>query len=176
MRKPFNPSNNKPKSKVDRPVHANYMTPNGFAILQNELRHLFSEERPKMVEIVRWAAGNGDRSENGDYIYGKKRLREIDKRIRFLTKRLASAKVINPIQQQNLKQVFFGATVTYKNKTGTELTIKIVGEDEAELTQGKINWLSPFAKALFKSRVGDVIQFYTPSGTEEIHILAIQYK
>ena len=157
------------------PSHKNYMTPTGFHTLQNELRYLYSEERPKLVETVRWAASNGDRSENGDYIYGKRRLREIDKRIRYLTKRLESAKVIDPKLQQSLKQIFFGATVTYKNKKGEEISIKLVGIDEADLIKGKISWISPLAKALIKSYVGDVVEFHTPSGIEEIEVLSIKY-
>jgi transcription elongation factor GreB len=157
------------------PVSVNYMTPHGFDILQNELRQLFNEERPKIVEIVSWAAGNGDRSENGDYIYGKRRLREIDRRVRYLTKRLESAKIINPALQQGLKQVFFGATVTYKNKEGAELIVKLVGIDEADITKGKISWISPLARALLKSHIGDILEFRTPSGVEEVEVLAIQY-
>jgi transcription elongation factor GreB len=156
--------------------HKNYMTPHGYAILQTELRQLFSEERPKIVETVRWAAGNGDRSENGDYIYGKKRLREIDKRIRYLTKRLESAKVIDPKLQQGLKQVFFGATITYQQNDGNQITIKIVGIDEADITHGKISWISPLAKALIKSYVGDTVTLHTPTGTEKIKILKIEYQ
>ena len=157
------------------PSHINYMTPQGFNALQNELRQLYSDERPKLVETVRWAASNGDRSENGDYIYGKRRLREIDKRIRYLTKRLESAKVIDPKLQQNLKQVFFGATVIYKNKNGKEITVKLVGVDEADLSKGKISWISPLAKALIKSYAGDTIEFRTPAGIEEIEVMNIQY-
>jgi transcription elongation factor GreB len=157
------------------PAYKNYMTPHGFHLLQNELRQLYSGERPKLVETVRWAASNGDRSENGDYIYGKRRLREIDKRIRYLTKRLESAKVIDPKLQQSLKQVFFGATVVYKKKDGTENSVKLVGIDEADLTQKKISWISPLAKALMKSHVGDNIEFHTPSGIEEIEVVSIQY-
>jgi transcription elongation factor GreB len=153
----------------------NYMTPDGYSMLQDELRQLFRVERPKIVETVRWAAGNGDRSENGDYIYGKKRLREIDKRVRYLTKRLESAKVIDPKLQQGLKQVFFGATVTYKKNNTDKVTIKLVGIDEANLEKGKISWISPLAKALLKSHVGDQIEFHTPSGTDSVEILEIQY-
>src|SRR6185369_11080887 len=126
----------------------NYMTPSGFNALQEELRHLLRTERPKVVEVVSWAAGNGDRSENGDYIYGKKRLREIDRRIRYLTKRLDTAEVVEPERQQGLEQVFFGATVTYLREGDTEHTVMLVGVDEANLKEGKINWVSPVAKAL----------------------------
>lgn len=154
----------------------NYVTPHGFNALQTELRHLLSAERPKIVETVRWAAGNGDRSENGDYIYGKKRLREIDRRVRYLTKRLESAEVVDPKLQQNLSKVFFGATVSYKDKDGMKHTIKIVGIDEADLKQGKISWISPVAKALLKSQVGEVVKLTTPSGVESFEIIAIAYE
>lgn len=153
----------------------NYMTPKGFAVLQGELLHLLREERPKIVEVVSWAAGNGDRSENGDYIYGKKRLREIDRRIRYLTKRLKSAEIVDPKKQQALTQIFFGATVTYLQKDGSEKTVKIVGVDEADLSKGKISWISPIAKALLKSRAGDTVEFHTPTGVETLMVLSIKY-
>ncbi len=154
----------------------NYVTPHGYADLQNELRFLLKEERPKLVETVRWAAGNGDRSENGDYIYGKKRLREIDRRVRYLTKRIENAEVIDPKLQQNLTQVFFGATVTYLQKDGSKKTIKIVGYDEADLNKGKISWISPVAKSLIKSRVGDVVPLRTPAGIETLEVVMIEYE
>lgn len=154
----------------------NYMTPRGFAALQEELRKLLREERPKVVEVVAWAAGNGDRSENGDYIYGKKRLREIDRRIRYLTKRLESAVVVDPVQQQGLDQVFFGATVTYVREDDTELTVTLVGVDEADLAKNKISWVSPVAKALIKARVGDTVELRAPSGIETIEVLSIEYR
>ncbi|HUI94424.1 MAG TPA: transcription elongation factor GreB, partial [Xanthobacteraceae bacterium] len=126
------------------PAHAkNYVTPTGHAALQAELLHLRQHERPKVVEVVSWAAGNGDRSENADYHYGKKRLREIDRRVRYLTKRLESAVLVDPAQQQALRQVFFGATVTYARADGSEHTVTLVGVDEADLSQGKISWRSP---------------------------------
>jgi transcription elongation factor GreB len=153
----------------------NYVTPNGYADLQNELQQLFRVERPKIVETVRWAASNGDRSENGDYIYGKKRLREIDRRVRYLTKRLDSAEVVDPKLQKNLTRVFFGATVTYAEANGIEKTIKIVGIDEADLTQGKISWISPVAKALLKAEAGDSVKLVTPAGVELLTIIAIKY-
>ena len=153
----------------------NYMTPSGAASLQAELRQLLRVERPKIVETVSWAASNGDRSENGDYIYGKKRLREIDKRMRYLTKRLESAVIVDPAQQQNLEQVFFGATVTYMREDDTKHTVKLVGIDEADLTQGKISWISPVAKALIKSRAGDTVEIQTPIGPEAIEILEVKY-
>jgi len=156
--------------------HKNYVTPFGFSELQNELRHLVSDERPKIVEIVRWAAGNGDRSENGDYIYGKRRLREIDRRIRYLTKRLESAEIVDPKLQQKLTRVFFGATVTYAQQDGAEKTIKLVGIDEADLSKGKVSWISPIAKALLKSQVGDIVELCTPAGTETLELLAIKYE
>jgi len=154
----------------------NYMTPHGFASLQAELKNLMRVERPKIVEIVSWAAGNGDRSENGDYIYGKKRLREIDRRARYITKSLESAIVVDPRQQKNKEQVFFGATVTYVRPDKSTHKVTVVGIDEAELSQGKISWISPIAKALLKARVSDKIDVRTPSGVETIHILAITYQ
>ena len=125
---------------------------------------------------VAWAVGNGDRSENGDYIYGKRRLREIDRRIRFLSKRLESAEVVDPNQQRNRDQVFFGATVTYTNRRGNEMTITIVGIDEAELDRGQVSWLSPIARALMKARQGDMVELRAPAGVEQIEVLAIRYE
>lgn len=153
----------------------NYVTPAGLAALQAELKFLLREERPKIVEIVSWAAGNGDRSENGDYIYNKKRLREIDRRVRYLTKRIETAELVDPKKQQGLEQVFFGATVTYVHQDGTQHTVKLVGVDEANLDLGKINWLTPVARALMKSRVGDTIDLKTSSGVETIEVLEISY-
>ena len=154
----------------------NYMTPEGHRHMQEELRRLMRDERPKVVEVVAWAAGNGDRSENGDYIYGKKRLREIDSRIRFLTKRLESAEIVDPHRQKNRDQVFFGATVTYADRDGTEKTVTIVGIDEADLEQGQVSWVSPIARALMKAHEGDVVELRTPSGTEPIEIIEISYQ
>jgi len=154
----------------------NYMTPEGHRRMQEELRRLMREERPKTVEVVAWAAGNGDRSENGDYIYGKKRLREIDSRIRFLTKRLEAAEVVDPQRQKNRDQVFFGATVTYADRDGTEKTVTIVGIDEADLDQGQVSWVSPIARALMKAHEGDVVELRTPSGIEPIEIIEIRYR
>lgn len=166
-----------PEKSDNFPVNVkNYVTPRGFADLQNELRFLLKEERPKIVETVSWAASNGDRSENGDYIYGKRRLREIDRRVRYLTKRIDNAEVVDPKLQQSLTQVFFGATVTYARQDGVEITVKIVGYDEADLNKNKISWISPVAKALLKSRVGDVIEFRTPAGVETLEILVILYE
>jgi transcription elongation factor GreB len=154
----------------------NYMTPAGFAALQGELRHLERVERPKVVEVVAWAAGNGDRSENGDYIYGKKRLREIDRRMRYIGKTLKSAEVVDPQRQQGLTKVFFGATVTYAGKDGEERTVTLVGVDEADMKQGKISWISPLAKALMKAEAGDSVELRAPGGVETLEVLAVEYK
>lgn len=154
----------------------NYVTPDGFAALQNELRALMHDERPKIVEIVSWAAGNGDRSENGDYIYGKKRLREIDRRVRYLTKRIESAVVVDPAEQKNRNQVFFGAKVTYAREDDTQYSVKIVGVDEADMAQGKISWISPVARALVKTKVGDCVEVKTPAGLQVLEVISINYK
>ena len=153
----------------------NYITPDGLVRLQAELKHLRSVERPKVVETVAWAAGNGDRSENGDYIYGKKRLREIDRRMRFLMKRLQIAEVVDQSQQKNRDQVFFGATVTYASEAGDERTIRIVGVDEARLEEGEVSWVSPIARALLKAWEGDVVKVRTPNGLAEIEVVEISY-
>jgi transcription elongation factor GreB len=153
----------------------NYMTPEGQRRMHDELRQLLRVERPKVVETVAWAAGNGDRSENGDYIYGKRRLREIDRRIHFLSKRLESAEVVDPRHQKRRDQVFFGATVTYANGRGTEMTITIVGIDEADLDRGQVSWVSPIAKALMKAHQGDTVELRVPAGIEQIEVLAIRY-
>src|SRR5436190_2349644 len=154
----------------------NYMTPRGHRHMQDELRQLLRVERPKVVETEAWAAGNGDRSENGDYIYGKRRLREIDRRIRFLAKRLESAEVVDPKQQKNRDQVFFGASVTYADRRGTEKTVTIVGIDEADLDRGQVSWISPIARALMKAYEGDVVELRTPSGIEPIEVIEIRYQ
>ena len=153
----------------------NYMTPAGFRRLDEELKHLSRVERPKIVEVVSWAAGNGDRSENGDYIYGKRRLREIDRRIRSLRKRLEAAKVVDPAQQTSRDKIFFGATVTYATAQGAELTVRIVGIDEADFERGQISWVSPIARALLRAGIGDSVKVRTPAGLEEIEVLAIAY-
>ncbi|MDN4016890.1 transcription elongation factor GreB [Zwartia panacis] len=153
----------------------NYLTPGGYEALRKELAHLMNEERPAMVQIVSWAASNGDRSENGDYLYGKKRLREIDRRMRFLTKRLEIAEVVDPALQTNRDQIFFGATVLYANQQGQEYRVTIVGVDEAEPLQGKISWISPVARALTKAKLGDTVTLKTPGGIEELDILEIIY-
>ncbi len=158
------------------PGTKNYMTPAGFKRLKDERDHLVRTERPQVVEVVSWAAGNGDRSENGDYLYGKKRLREIDRRLRFLTKRLEAAEVVDPKRQQGLRQVFFGATVTYANQRDEELTVTLVGVDEADMERGQISWISPVARALMKARVGDTVEVRTPAGPEAIEVLEIDYR
>jgi transcription elongation factor GreB len=153
----------------------NYITPRGLQALRDELQHLARVERPKVVEVVSWAAGNGDRSENGDYLYGKKRLREIDRRIRWLTKRIEIAQVVDPAQQKHRDQVFFGATVTYAAGGGTERTVRIVGIDEADLARGEVSWVSPIAKALLKAREGDTVNLRTPAGLETVEVLEVRY-
>lgn len=163
----------KPEIKIGN--DKNYVTPYGLAQLQEEYQQLRFDERPKLVETVRWAAGNGDRSENGDYIYGKKRLREIDRRVRYLLKRIESAQVVDPNLQRNLTKVFFGATVTYQQKDGQIKKIKIVGVDEADLKLNKISWTSPVAKALLKAEVGDIVTLRTPSGQDKLEVLTIEY-
>jgi transcription elongation factor GreB len=153
----------------------NYITPLGYARLRAELLNLIDEERPKVVEVVHWAASNGDRSENGDYIYGKKRLREIDRRIRFLTKRLEIAEVADPALHHGSDQAFFGATVTYADENGDERTVTIKGIDEADHAQGEVSWISPIARALLKAREGDVVKLVTPAGAHEVEVIAIRY-
>jgi transcription elongation factor GreB len=153
----------------------NYMTPAGYARMRAELFALIDDERPKVVEIVHWAASNGDRSENGDYIYGKKRLREIDRRIRFLTKRLEIAEVVDPAVHHGSDQVFFGATVTYAEAHGAERTVTILGMDEADSLNGQVSWVSPIARTLLKSREGDELKLMTPAGMLEIEVLQVCY-
>ena len=157
------------------PGAKNYITPQGYQRIREELLQLIDTERPEVVKIVHWAASNGDRSENGDYIYGKRRLREIDRRIRFLTKRLDLAEVVDPSIHHGSDQVFFGATVTYLNSAGSEQTITIVVIDELDPLKGKISWVSPVARALTKSREGDVITLTTPAGVDELEILHVTY-
>lgn len=157
------------------PGTRNYMTVAGHRRLKEELVHLVKVERPELVQVVAWAASNGDRSENGDYIYGKKRLREIDRRIRYLTKRVESAVVVDPAQQENIDQVFFGATVTLCEADGKEATYQIVGVDEADAASGKINWLSPLARALIKAREGDTIRFQSPAGLRVLEVVEVRY-
>jgi len=153
----------------------NYITPAGLERLRAELDALWTVERPKVVEVVSWAAGNGDRSENGDYIYGKKRLREIDRRVRHLRKRIEIAEVVDPGRQMNRDRVFFGAAVTYADGKGQERTVRIVGVDEARSEAGEISWVSPVARALLRAEEGDVVEVRTPSGAEELEVLEIHY-
>ena len=156
----------------------NYMTPDGHARLLAERRKLWMEERPEIVRVVEWAAGNGDRSENGDYIYGKKRLREIDRRIRFLVRRLDNAEVVDPAAPRDddaESAVFFGATVTVANSEGDERTISIVGIDEIDTERGYISWISPMARALLKAREGDTVTLRTPGGIEELDVVRVHY-
>ena len=158
------------------PVGArNYLTPTGYKALREELLGLLDDERPKVVETVSWAAKNGDRSENGDYLYGKKRLREIDRRIRFLTKRLDIAEVVDPSLHHGRDQIFFGATVRYVNQRDGERTITIKGVDEAQSARGEVSWVSPIARALLKARVGDELQVATPGGIETIEVVDVRY-
>jgi transcription elongation factor GreB len=157
------------------PGGKNYVTPQGYARLREELMSLLDVERPKVVEVVSWAAKNGDRSENGDYLYGKKRLREIDRRIRFLTKRLDIAEVVDPSVHHGRDQVFFGATVTYSNEDGDERTITIKGIDEADSSHGEVSWIAPISRALLKARVGDEVSLVTPGGVERIEVVEVKY-
>jgi transcription elongation factor GreB len=153
----------------------NYISPAGYQRLKDELLHLIDVERPEVVRIVSWAASNGDRSENGDYIYGKRRLRQIDGRIRFLTKRMDTAEVFDPSLHHGSDQIFFGATVTYENGKGEAHTVTIVGIDEFDPLNGKISWVSPVARALTKAHAGDVVTLHTPLGIEELTILEVDY-
>jgi transcription elongation factor GreB len=156
------------------PGAKNYITPAGYARLKRELQSLLDKERPELIKVIAWAASNGDRSENADYIYGKRRLREIDRRIRFLTQRLEIAEVIDPARP-GVEQVFFGATVTYCDSKGVERTISIVGQDEVDPPRNRISWISPVARALTKAREGDVVTLRTPAGIENLEILALRY-
>jgi transcription elongation factor GreB len=158
------------------PAPRNYITPAGHARMKAELLHLLDVERPEVVRVVSWAASNGDRSENGDYLYGKKRLREIDRRIRFLTRRLDRAEVVDPLQHRGNDQVFFGATVTYLQSDGVERTVSIVGIDEVDPLHGRISWISPVARALIRAREGDTVSLATPAGRLELEILEVRYE
>src|ERR1700741_1517414 len=176
MSKAFTRETDDDSDGADEPVAPspggkNYMTPHGFSTMQEEVRGLTRGERPKVVEIVHWAAGNGDRSENGDYLYGKKRLREIDRRIRFLSKRLERSEVVDPAKRAKTDQVFFGATVTWANEKGEERRVKIVGVDEVDLSKGHVSWISPIARAVMRAFEGDVVKMRTPGGEEEIEIV-----
>jgi transcription elongation factor GreB len=154
----------------------NYMTPHGWRRMRDELSHLVKVERPEVTSVVSWAARNGDRSENADYQYGKKRLREIDRRIRYLTRRLENAEVVDPSTREETDQVFFAATVTYANAAGEELTVRIVGLDETDHARGLISWISPVARALIKAREGDSVALATPGGREQLDILEVRYE
>lgn len=168
------------RHKTKKPASANgqrnFMTPEGHQALKDELHFLLRKERPRIVDIVSWAAGNGDRSENGDYIYNKKKLREIDRRVRYLTKKLDDAEVVDPKDQQGLDRVFFGATVTYAREDDTEMTVHLVGVDEADVSKGKINWLSPVGRALMKAQIGDEVEVRTEHGNEFLEVLNIEYR
>ncbi len=153
----------------------NYITPAGYARLRSQLRALDEVERPELVKTVAWAASNGDRSENADYLYGKKRLREIERRIRFLVKRLEIAEVVDP-RDQDQDRVFFGATVTYRDAGGREHTVSIVGTDEVDPARGRVSWVSPIARALLKTREGDAVTLSTPAGDEPLEVLSIRYE
>jgi transcription elongation factor GreB len=175
------PADDETEGPVASPLPAcarNYMTPGGFARLRRELDALVSQERPELVATVAWAAGNGDRSENGDYIYGKKRLREIDRRIRFLVRRLDNAEVVDPAMPRDedaASRVYFGATVIVANAAGEERTISIVGIDEIDTARGYISWISPMARALLKAREGDTVTVRTPGGSEELDVVDVRY-
>ncbi|RQH09768.1 transcription elongation factor GreB [Paraburkholderia dinghuensis] len=157
------------------PGAKNYITPAGYHRMRSELLHLIDEDRPEVVKLVSWAASNGDRSENGDYIYGKRRLREIDRRIRFLTRRLDLAEVVDSSRQEHTDQVFFGATVEYGTGDGESHTVTIVGIDEIDLDHGHVSWISPIARALLKAKVGDQVTLHTPAGPAPIDVLDVQY-
>jgi transcription elongation factor GreB len=178
MSTPANPDDQAFEDIEEAPVvkgAANHITPTGYQKFRDELNDLVKVQRPDVVETVSWAAGNGDRSENGDYIYGKKRLREIDRRIRFLSRRLKHAVVVDPELQANKDQVFFGAKVTYVNDDDVERTVTIVGKDEADLDQGCVSVMSPIARSLMKAVVGDVVDLLTPGGVKSLEILKIEY-
>jgi len=181
MSKAFTKESDAADDEDDTPTPAlpingkNYITPQGYARLRSELLGLMDDERPKVVEIVHWAASNGDRSENGDYIYGKKRLREIDRRIRFLTKRLEIAEITDPSVHHGNEQIFFGATVAYFDGAGRERVVTILGVDEAQSACGEVSWVSPIARTLLKARVGDSLSLVTPSGVEEIEVIRVAY-
>jgi transcription elongation factor GreB len=164
-----------PKDSISTDGMKNYLTPEGYARLRAEWAQLMDVDRPEVVLAVHWAAKNGDRSENGDYIYGKRRLREIDRRIRFLTKRLEIAHIVDSSIHAGSEQIFFGATVTYMDESGLERTVRIVGVDESDSLQGQVSWISPIARALTKNRVGDAVRLMTPTGEQEVEIVAVSY-
>ena len=163
-----------PETAPEAPLARNYITPAGYARLKAELKRLVEAERPEVVRTVSWAASNGDRSENGDYLYGKKRLREIDRRVRFLIKRLEGAAVVDNAGRED-EQVFFGARVTVRSPDGAERALSIVGADEVDLARGRVSWISPVARALLKARAGDLVRLETPAGAEQLEILAVDY-
>jgi len=186
MNKAFTRENEDEEDDGDAPENAsplpagskNYMTPAGFARLKDELDRLLGHERPELVATIAWAAGNGDRSENGDYIYGKRRLREVDRRIRFLIKRLDAAEVVDPLSRRDEGEddrVYFGATVTVRNAKSEERTVSIVGVDEIDTERGYISWVSPMARALLRAREGDTVTLNTPGGVEDLDILHVRY-
>ena len=164
-----------PSAPAFAPGAKNYITPVGYQRIHAELLDLIDNERPKVVEIVHWAASNGDRSENGDYIYGKKRLREIDRRIRFLSKRLEIAEIVEPSVHHGSDQVFFGAKVRYMDDGGLERTVTILGVDEVDSSQGQVSWVSPIARTLLKARLGDMLRLVTPAGVVQIEVTEVQY-
>ncbi len=153
----------------------NYITPQGYAALRAEFMDLMDNQRPKVVEAVHWAASNGDRSENGDYLYGKKRLREIDRRIRFLTKRMEIAEIADPAVHHGNEQIFFGATVTYADDAGVQRTVRIIGIDEADSSKGEVSWISPIARTLLKARAGDELKLVMPDRVGTIEVLSVDY-
>lgn len=165
----------KPQDGPRQPAR-NYITPQGYARLQQELANLLDRERPELVKVVSWAASNGDRSENGDYLYGKKRLREIDRRIHFLNRRLDNAVIVDPAARGDTGQIFFGATVDYVEATGETRTVTIVGMDEVDPARGYVSWISPIAKALLKKSSGDAAVLYTPAGAQAIEIIDVRYE
>ena len=164
-----------PSAPAIAPGTKNYLTPAGYQRIHAELMDLIDNERPKIVDIVHWAASNGDRSENGDYIYGKKRLREIDRRIRFLSKRLEIAEIVEPSVHHGSDQIFFGATVTYVDDADVERTVTILGIDEVDSSQQQVSWVSPIARTLLKARTGDTLRLVTPAGVSEIEVVDVQY-
>jgi transcription elongation factor GreB len=167
------------RDEVENPIppgSKNYLTPMGWRRMRDEVTWLVKTERPNVTSVVSWAAKLGDRSENADYQYGKKRLREIDRRIRYLTKRLEAAEVVDPSVREETDQVFFGATVTYSSSTGEELTVRIVGIDETDLSKNYVSWISPIARALIKAREGDSVNLHTPGGVQQVEILEVRYE
>ena len=180
MSKAFTRENDAPEEDLEveprRPEGTkNYITPAGHARLKSELKALVEGERPALIKTVSWAAANGDRSENADYLYGKKRLREIERRIRFLMKRLEAAEVVDPRDQEQ-ERVFFGATVTYSDSSGREHSVSIVGTDEVDPARGRVSWVSPVARALLKARERDTVTLKTPGGEERLEVLGIRYE